>query len=389
MELTRLGYKVHVVCAENAFRKTSLWYDEVRMNPGITIHILPNCYPDVLVQYDLTFSEKIEYKMWEKVLLLLTKGSIYDRSAFWKKAMLSKASDLIEKYSIKKVIAAGGPFSALFFSTELKKKFRDIFLLSDMRDPWTWGPDWGYSNLSSERMKYEKELECETMEKSDIVSVPSEDMKDYLCSNYPEFKNKFVRIPHFFDPAEVFPQHKTASDKIRFVMYGNIYQDMDVYLEKTAKVFAEYKNKISLDIFTDKLHHKTIFEREGASNVNFHPPVKASQLFAKFGNFDFVYLLNPPYNKNNVSTKFYEIIQSRTPLFLVSEDGKGPQFISKNRLGICCAPEELPEKVKGLIDSKGKTDYNSEFDISEFSLHHVTLKILELLRQQAPEPIHI
>jgi hypothetical protein len=188
---------------------------------------------------------------------------------------------------------------------------------------------------------------------------------------------------------EVSPQNKTASDKIRFVMYGNIYQNMETYLEKTAQVFAEHKNKISLDIYTDKLHHKIIFENKGASNVSFHPPVNARDLFMRFSNFDFVYLLNPPYNKNNISTKFYEIIQSRTPLFLVSEDGKGPQFVERNKLGVYTVLEELSAKMQELIGNQGKTDYNNTFDVSEFSLHKVTLKILELLKQQSPEPAHI
>jgi hypothetical protein len=388
-ELSRLGYTVHVICAENAFRKTSLWFEEVRKEPGIVIHILPNRYPDVLVNYDHTSFEKAEYKLWEKILPLITKGSIYDRSAFWKKTMLAKASELVEKHNIKNVVAAGGPFSTLFFSTELKKKFKNLFLLCDFRDPWTWGPNWGYSNLTPERMQYEKELERRTIEKADLISVPSEDMKDHLCHNYPEFKNKFVRIPHFFDPEEVSPQNKTTSDKIRFVMYGNIYQDMNAYLEKTAEVFAKHKDRISLDIYTDKLHHKGIFENKGASNVSFHPPVNAYDLFSGFSNFDFVYLLNPPYNKNNISTKFYEIIQSHTPLFLVSENGKGPQFIEENKLGICSALDKLPEKMKELISNGGKTDYNNTFDVSEFSLHNVTLKILELLKPHVPEPAHI
>ncbi|MEO6301966.1 MAG: hypothetical protein ABIP51_02220, partial [Bacteroidia bacterium] len=152
--LTKLGYTVHVICAKNPFRKTSLWYDVVKNNPKIIIHQLPAFYPKVLVDFEHNFFQKIAYKFWVSVLPFFTKGSFLDRTIFWKKPMLKEAIKIISRNQITNVICTGGPFGVMHFSTLLKNKFNNLFLINDLRDPWTWGPNWGFPGLSAERMKH-------------------------------------------------------------------------------------------------------------------------------------------------------------------------------------------------------------------------------------------
>lgn len=373
--LTGLGYTVHVVCARNPFKRTSLWWPEVKDNPNIIIHQLPRRYPKSLVNFSPELFHKIMYKFWVTLLPLLTKGSYLDRTIFWKNLMLRQSKTLIRQYGIRHVICTGGPFGVMYHTTLLKTWFKDLFILNDFRDPWTWGPNWGFPSLNAKRMAYEKRLEKDTILRSDIISAPSDDMIRYLSAHYPEHTHKFVKIPHFYDESELRREAKTASSVVRLVMYGNLYHGIDNYIEKAAEVLSKYQKQISLDIYTDKLRHLKTFKKYGADNVKFHSQLPAKELFEKFRNYDYVFLFNPSYNVNNISTKFYEIIYTRTPIILFCENGLGPEFVVKNNLGIHADLSSIDHTMEKLVGHTSPLTYNDTFDISAYSLQKITRNI--------------
>ena len=374
-----MGYKVHVICAENLFSKVSIWDEMVKANPNIIVHQIASGYPSTLVEFNQGTIGKILYKILILLLPLFTKGSYLDRTAFWKKVLLKKAEKVIRENQIKHVIASGGPFGAMYYATLLKEKFGDLFLLNDMRDPWTWGPNWGFPSLSEKRMEFEKNREFVTIRDSDLISTPSEDIKNYLIEKYPKFQDKFIQIPHFFDPEEIITEKKTTSKVIRFVMYGNIYHNIESYIQKCAELFAKNKDSISLDLYTDKIQHLKTFQNAGATNVFFYEQLPAKELFSKFKNYDFVFLFNPDYNRNNISTKFYEIIQTRTPVFFFCKKGLGPDFITKNSLGLHADIENIDDQMAELINGTSTFKYNDQYDVSKFTLEKITQSISELL----------
>lgn len=381
-ELTRLGYTVHVICAQNPFKKVSLWYDVVQSNKHIIIHQLRAFYPKVFVDYDHNLFQKLQYKIYAFILPLVIKGSIYDRTKFWKKPMLKKASEIIIAHNIKQVICTGGPFGVMYYATLLKQKFKDLFLINDFRDPWTWGPNWGYPQLDKNRMAYEKELERNTIKNSDVISVPGEEMKQHIIREFPIYKEKVVCIPHFFDPNEVVVKDKSNSDKLRFIYYGTIYQGMEPQLKKISKLFSKYHHKATLDIYSDQHQHEYIFKDSGADNVSFHRPINPHLLFDKFSEFDFVLILNPAYNRNNISTKYYEIIATRTPMFVVSEKGYASEFITTNKLGICSSLMDVERNFEELIAKHPDFPYNANYNINKYSLENIALQINKILSTQ-------
>lgn len=384
-ELTKLGYVVHVICARNPFDHKSLWWDLIKDNPDIRIYELPRMYPKVLVKFEHHFFQKILYKFWVTVLPFVTKGSFLDRTIFWKAIMLRKAKKLILKHQINHVICSGGPFGAMYQVTELRKWFNNLFILNDLRDPWTWGPNWGFPNLEPKRKAYELTLESKAIENADLFSVPSIDMSIYLKNKYPQFKDKFIHIPHFFDPEEAVPQQKTSSSgKIRLVMYGNIYHNIGAYVVRLAELMSQYGDAFSLDIYTDKQQHRHTFHRYGANNVRFFEQLDAKELFKKFADYDYVLLFNPSYNINNISTKFYEIISTRTPIILFCERGLGSDFLVANRLGLHADLGNIAALLEKLADRSIDFTYNSDYDISHFSLEAVTRSISDILVKARP-----
>lgn len=383
-ELTKLGYVVHVICARNPFAKTSLWWNLVKDNPNIIIHQLPRRYPKVLVKFDHSLLEKIAYKFWFTLLPYLTRGSFLDRTIFWEHVMLRKAGKVIRQHQIRHVICTGGPFGVMYQVTKLRRRFPDIFILNDLRDPWTWGPNWGYPNLPPGRMAYELAKESKAIEDSDLFSVPSLDMSVYLKNKYPKFKDKFIHIPHFFDPSEACAQTKTSSDRIRLVMYGNIYHNIEDYVQQLAKQMSIHRDAFTLDIYTDKQHHWSKFREQGADNVRFFDQLDAKLLFKKFADYDYVLLFSPSYNINNISTKFYEIISTKTPIILFCEKGQGSDFLVSNRLGMHADLNSIGVLLDNLAAGKSDFIYNRDYDISPYSLGSVTRQISETLTEARP-----
>ena len=377
--LAKKGHTVHVVCAKNAFSQDSLWTEEVNAQPGIIVHQLPAYYPKVLLSYDHNVFEKILYKFWLFLLPLVIKGTLYERTIFWRNSMLRKSRDIIKSNNIQYVCCTGGPFGPMFYATQLKQYFPNICLLNDLRDPWTWGPNWGFKELQPKRMAYEKRLERKMIEGSDIVSVPTKVMLEYLRNHYPEYKNKLVAIPHFFDSSELLRESKTASEKIRFMYYGTIYQDINHYLDKVVSFFACNNDKFTFDIFTDDKHHLPFLDKYSAENITSQPQKPMNELVRDFECYDYVLILSPDYGKDNISTKFYEILYTGTPIVLFSEKGEASEFLTRNHLGLHVDELTFETVVKELHANKNSFTFNSEFDLSPFELTAVTQKIEDLL----------
>lgn len=383
-ELTKLGYTVHVICAKNPFKKVSLWYETVRNNQHIITHQLKAFYPKVFVDYDHSLFQKVQYKIFSMFLPLFIDGSIYDRTKFWKKPMLKKASEIIITHNIKQVICTGGPFGVMYYSTLLKKRFKNLYLINDFRDPWTWGPNWGYPELDKKRMAYEKELERNTIKNSDVITAPNSEMIKYLHTNYPEYKDKIIEIPHFYDAAELSAPVKITSNKVRFMYYGNIYQNIEKLLDITARFLSQHKDKFTFDIYTDKSNHQPYFQKYNATNVRTLPQLPASELFKKFNEYDYVLILTPEYGKNNISTKFYEILYSKTPIILFSEKGVASQFLEDNMLGIHVEEDTFASKMLELY-IKRDFKLNSSYNISQYEIKEVAKKISKILESPYPD----
>lgn len=378
-ELADSGYVIHVITANNPFKKVSLWNERVKNNKNIIIHTVESPFPVVLLKQNLTLTEKVLYKCWTWFLSLKIKSNFLDRSILWNKDMLKKAEELIAKNEITKVICTGGPFSAMYSATFLKKKFKNIFLLNDLRDPWTWAPNWGYANLEKKRMAIEQEMESSMIKNSDLVSIPTSAMKAYLDDKYPTEKNKIVLIPHVFDEKDVRPKEKTATKQLRLVFYGAIYEGIETVFENVFSAISQ-NNNITLTVFSDSVPKiKPLFDKYTCSRILSQPTVEPVKLFSKFNEFDAVLMINPAYNKENISTKFYEIIYSRTPILLISDKGEATDFVTKNKLGKSVTPGEEIEFLTAVKTSEIISDYNNTYDVSQFSLKTVTKRIINLI----------
>jgi glycosyltransferase involved in cell wall biosynthesis len=369
-QLQKKEHQVTVVTTENEANKD--WY--TREFSGIEVNLLPKRNPDWMGGHSKNFGEKIMYFFYTKILNLFTLHNIYDRGSSWEKEMLNSLEDLHKRKPIDVLIVTGGPFSLLHFGSKFKKKHREIIYISDFRDPWTWGNLYGMNNLSKRKKKFQELAEYQTIQSSDMVCYPTKSMGDFLSQKYPNFSFKLNLLPHAYDP-EKFP--KSTEELIRegFIYGGTIYSGLEeIFLKLEKIVLANPDSNFSWDIYTRTVY-PLINKNFGKGRIKLHSFVSEEELFNLIKKSSAYLIFFSKEEKDLISTKFYEIIYTGTPIIYVGEKGEVGKFITENKLGIHILPEnleqELPIYLNGIVPFE-----KGYFDVSQYSFSKVTEKFL-------------
>jgi len=379
--LTRSGFTVHVICAESRSGERSLWDMDVNDNPGIIRYPLPALYPRILQIRPSTLMQKLGYALWTRILPLFSRGTIYDKALFWKSRLLRKARAIIREKNIRNVIVTGAPFNLTYFTSILKLQDPSLKIITDLRDPWTWGSAYGYGSLSDRRKKFETEKEAQVMALSDYITVPVQAMADHLKRLYPALASKIILLPHAFDEEEVRAYEKRPDKRLRLVFFGSIYDHLETYMQDLCEVLDKNREMVRLDFYADSDKYSEIvsaYKLEGT--VNYHSPLNGKELFRRFAEYDYVLLIYPDYATNYLTTKFFEIIESRTPILYIGNHGYTAEFITQNKIGIYLPPAEIKKGIQKLIENKKMEDYNYSYDNSGFSFSSVCGQLIGLLR---------
>lgn len=374
--LSNIGYEVNVIHAENTFNDSSLWASDVK-SPDIICYPIKSFYPTILSVYPKTLIQKLNYRFSLFYVRVLSKGTPYDKGIFWNSKMLQLANQLIQKKEITNVIVSCAPFSTGYESLKLKKKYPKLNLIIDFRDPWTWRPGYGFKNLSEKRTLFEKRMEKLTIEKANKILVPVDVMKKHLDSTYPDCSGKIAVLPHGFDVDEIQTKKKKETDMIRFIFYGNLYEDIENYLEQLTKVMSSVN--IRLDIYSETTRYAEIFLKADLMDkkVFYHLPLLTTQLFHQIASADFVLLIHPDRGIDNISTKFYEIIQARTPIIYIAKPGATSQFVVKNKVGYFFTLQETEMGLTKLLQGELPYNFNSNFDVSNYSFEALTYLLIK------------
>ncbi|MEZ4800865.1 MAG: hypothetical protein R2809_14035 [Flavobacteriales bacterium] len=366
---------IHVLCRKNTSGDTSLYFDLVQGKNNIKFHYLPHFYPKVLDSYPKSIWSKIKYRFWNTLLKIYSKGTPYDKALFFKRRIMKMALTIIQKNKIENVIVSGAPFRLCYYMASLKSRIPNLIV--DFRDPWTWGPNYGYSSLSSVRTKAEKNMQDLTISNADIILAPVDVMRNELQSQYPKHSSKIKLLPHGFDANQIRQRQKESrisTSTLRLIFIGTLYEGIGDYFREIAKAIKASQDPIYLDIYSDSLKYQEVFEeyKLGKTNVNYHRPVPPKELFEMLGEYDFVLLVHPPYGKDNISTKFYEIAYSGTPILYIGEKGETSNFVTESQLGIYLEPSAVFERL-----SKFDFNYTHQptLDVSNYSFEMLTKEL--------------
>ncbi len=379
-EMADRGNHVHVIYAANPYPKVSLWYNEIKDHPNISFHELPLGHPKTFIISPKTIWEKVEYRIWMILLKPFVKGAIFDRGIFWRNPMLKIAEKIIKENSIDAIFATGAPFRAVYFSLNLKRKFSHIKLIIDFRDAWTWSTVWGFASLNAQQLKEENFKEQQVIKNSDYITVSARAFESVLLNKYPEQKEKIKFVSHFYDPSDFnFIAKKRLSTDRKILFFGTIYQGTQHLFEAVAMCIEQSKDaNLSLHLYTDDVDKLPHFQEKN-NFVHFQKTVPTRQLFDEGLPADYILFIFPDYAIDNISTKFYEVLATKTPVILIANAGMQSDFITSNGLGIHISPNEIFEKLPSILKNTEPLQISQDFVVEEFSLSHAADKMLSLI----------
>jgi glycosyltransferase involved in cell wall biosynthesis len=370
-QLKTLGHEVTIVCSGN--ESNDHFYQE--NYSGIEVRVLPKKYPDWLSGITSSFFEKILYFIYTRLLTRFTSQNFFDKGYKWKNNLLSELEIIHREKPIDVLVCTGGPFSLLTYGALFKKKNNDIVLVADIRDPWTWGNLYGIPNLNSRQKLFQQQSELLTIEACDFFACPTQNMIEFLKNKYPSHTSKFYLLPHAYDP-DKFSFSNSEEKREGFIYGGTLYSGIENYIKTFTKIVNKNPNQgFKWKIYTSS-NYPLLEELILNNKVIKLPLVSEEVLFSDIRKSSAYLAFYPETDKDLISTKFFEIMYSGTPILYIGEEGEVGKFIRENRAGVHILPQnmetELPQFLNG--DIPFEKDY---FDVKKYSFPVVTRKFVE------------
>jgi hypothetical protein len=281
-----------------------------------------------------------------------------DRQASWIAPAVARIMALKERVRPDVVVATGGPWSNFLVGRTLARRFGCPLML-DYRDPWTCNPYYSFSTglLTAKARRLEKSI-CVTAAR---VITNTEELRDRLCTEYPEIEQKCFAIPNGFDPGIMgtgtddglqSPGVDSASKVYELCHFGTVYGKRtpgalfqavwDLYQEgalhpehlRLRFVGAWESTDETCNHLAQQLEKHGLLRREGPMS---HQSCVRHMKQAS------VLLVVQPESPLQVPGKIYEYIAVGRPLLLVGGEGATAGLVQRHNLGLTC-----PNELKGL-----------------------------------------
>ncbi len=356
----------------------SLWKEDIKDVKYIFNY--RNLFPKIISKTQLNFFDKIIYKAAIVFLKIFTKGNYFDRVIFDKKEIISKIEYLLKKKGIKNLIVSGAPFNLLYYAALCKQKNPNINFVADLRDPWTWGQNYGITLISNRRKQFEKFKESLVVSSADTIFVATGVMYEYLIKTYPNSANKMKVLPHGFDSESIIPRNTPIElnhNKIRIAYLGELYDGIGNYFNAIAKSIEGENSPFFIDFFSKTERYKEVFNQKllVGKKVNYYSLIQSNELFNKIREYDFILIVHPEYAKDYISTKFYEILYSKIPIIYISQSGITSQFLQDTQSGIFLSLDKINTFFANNLLVK-QYKYQEFKEIKQFELMYLTQNIV-------------
>jgi glycosyltransferase involved in cell wall biosynthesis len=387
--LSKNNHNLHVVSNFNTSQRLSEWLKDVESD-NITVHEQKVFYPIIFNTTPRTLFEKFNYRFWLFFFKVFSKGSLYDKSFFWKRAVLNNVKKIIIDNQIKNVVVTGPPFRLLYFTALLKDELKNLNLIVDLRDPWTDNTSFfGFDKMSLVRMNFEKKMEKEVILRANYVVSVNDYLTQIFTNKYPYVKDKFITICNGFDHDDIINTVEKSNSKkesFDFILAGSLYPDLEYifvpflnFLKNNGD--SKFLRKITFHFYGQINYQlEKVIKQYDLNSVKLHGFQKIDLVKQKIAESDFCMMFTSPNHASNFNTKFYEYISMKKPIIHFSNDGDITDFLIKNRLGFAVRSNSFDEDFETLLNKIESDDvnYNYSYDINKFDIRHLTKEFEKL-----------
>jgi hypothetical protein len=379
--LKKAGYRVIMLSSElDDEHLKSPWIEDAK---GIEIIRLPRKYPKALSGSSAKLYDKFDFKVSKLITEQMVDGSIYDKAIFWEKQYLKEVESIIKRENINCLINTAAPFNLIYYGAKMKLKFPNLKIISDLRDPWTWGEMYGFNSLSMKRRMEEESKELYTVMHSDYITCPVEPMADFLKQKYPDYSHKVKLLEHGYDLDEVTirPRVRERGQKLKLIFGGTLYENTEEELVALLEFFSNNVDNIEVDFYVSSNPYLHVFSKYKSENVNLLKPLESKQFFEKLGEADFYLTISNERIKDYLSTKFYEIFYHKIPILYIGPKSLVSEKLMKHGLGVFVAGDRIKERMAQLLLHPNVLSSQEPLDIDAYEYSVITKKLEEIISQ--------
>lgn len=363
--------------------------------------LLKELSPDIEIirtpAYDLTVLPWVLSKVGK---FIAWKILVPDGEVLWMKNAVRACLERIKKGDIKAIYTTSYPYSDHLMGLEVKKHFPDLLWLADFRDEWTNNPYLFDKPHRVSRMKKEKEMEKEVLEKADILVTNTPIMKRNFVRLNPEFglESKMHVIPNGFDTADFERlEKKNINNPLFTITYtGALYgrRKPDLFLEAVGNLVRMGKiNKEKICIrFIGSFKHDVlqglIKSNALVGAVETISYMEHEQCIKSMMESDALLLIEGggPGSEAFYTGKIFEYIQTGNPILaVIPEKGAAAELIRSTKTGIICDWADIKAIEEGFADMYNSWEKNEciispdENEIARYDRKALTNSLADLL----------
>jgi len=285
----------------------------------------------------------------------------------WLPFAVLKGINIIKKEKVDAIVSTSMPNTCHLVALILKK-ISKLPWIADFREAWTQNPFIDYPKVI---LNIENKMEAAVIRNADKITIINDPIRNDLITKYhDQTPEKFITIPHGFDPEDFQDVETLSSKKFTITYTGSLYgrRSPKNFLEALREIIEENKNmKNELRIqFIGNVHTaKEIAERLNLTDlVTTSGFVSHQQVFPYLANSDVLLLIiGSGRNDNTISTgKLFEYMGSGTPILALVPEGVASDLIKSANIGIVVHPDDI-EGIKNAIHQLYKKYKKGELKI--------------------------
>lgn len=321
-------------------------------------------------------------------LLRFIRGNLFipDPRKGWNRYAYKKACEIIRTKNIKHIITTSPPHSTQLIGLRLKRKFKDIKWIADLRDPWT---DIYYSKMfyptylsRTINASYEKKV----LRNADYVTTVGVVLGRLFASKEPGIEQKIKFLPTGYDESDF--NNKTGKTPGRFTIshVGTIseYNPIEGLLKALAEVQAAGFDFVLKFTGSINQSQRDLVEKYlKKENVEFIPYVAHDEAIQIMLDSSLLLLIIGE-NINNrafISGKIFEYLASGKPILCLGpEDGEAAMLISRHKQGSTFSYNDVTS-IKNCIITHIENPFHFNITAQEFSIRNQASHLAKILEQ--------
>ncbi len=333
------------------------------------------------------------FKMFSRIIFNEVAEPIAFQHYLWRIKNTEEIINCIKHKKIQKVIISGPPFSIFGLCEKIKRRYKDVKVILDYRDPW---------NLWNNAYTIASYLEYKQLQKCDKIVCFSNDFKIAMQKRFPLEDRKYEVIYNgYYEKAwrEV-NLKKRKNEHLIFKYIGsyafpacqNNYRDLKELIDAFLSVSENRSMEIQFIGAAKITTQMKEIEKKSNGKIHFSTTVTVQESLEQMVNSDVLISIHDAKNQSDqfiLSAKLFDYMRSGNFILNIGEKKSAlSRFIKKNGVGISCENNKfsLEKTLVKLYDIWQKNDNcilrkNQNFNYERYSREYQNEKYLDLLKR--------